>query len=156
MNAPGPSVAAMRASERSLAIRAELQDIQRNDPDRMIRVEAVHEWAASHHNSALHSELQWDDAKAGYQFRLQQIRNLVRLHIVNSEGRRETINLSIERRDNHGYRDTQIVMQTPILRQAALRDTIRDLRSIRNRSEELFPELKKVWKSITKVEEDYL
>lgn len=156
MNGPGPSVAAIRASERSLAIRAELQDIQRNDPDRKIRVEAVHEWAVTHHNSAIHAELQWDDAKAGYQFRLQQIRGLIRLHIVSSEGKRETINLSIERRDSPGYRDTQVVMQTPVLRQAALRDTVMDLRSMRNRAEELFPELKKVWKAILKAEQDYL
>src|SRR5215467_10271488 len=80
-------------------------------------------WARHHPRSALHQRLEWDDAKAGHEHRLWQVRQLVAIHCVKSEGSgaRQLVSLSIDRiRPGGGYRDIDDVLPVRELRAVLL------------------------------------
>jgi hypothetical protein len=54
-----------------------------HDPRRMVK------WARENPKSELHSQFEWDDAKAGYRYRLQQARQLIlriQVEVVDNDG----------------------------------------------------------------------
>jgi hypothetical protein len=75
-------------SDRMNAIRLELQMILtrgRLTPEAVVQ-------AAAEPSNPMHSSFEWDDTKAGHQFRLVQARTLIRaVHFVEVDGRKETI-----------------------------------------------------------------
>jgi hypothetical protein len=130
-----------------MTIKTELLAIRKNgilQPDRVI------EWAAKHPNSALHASLEWDDGKAAHEYRLEQVRKLIRIHVVTVEGTREMLSLSIDRiNPGGGYRSIDIILSEPDLRAIALKDAFDDLERVKAKYQWL-TELAAVWKAVDK------
>lgn len=81
----------------------------------------IHEWAKNHPGSLIYKHLVWDDAKAGYEYRLGQIRQLIAVHIRDDDGKRTTFSLTFDRkRPGGGIRDIADIVQAPDLREAML------------------------------------
>ena len=119
----------------------------------MLQAEAGIEWARKHTDSALHAALEWDDEKAGQQHRLWQMRALIAIHVVNIEGQREMVSLTIDRvQPGGGYRDIQDVLKAPPLREILLADALRELERVRLKFETL-QELAEVWTAIDRVQQ---
>jgi hypothetical protein len=99
----------------------------------MLHPAEVVEWAQVHPQSALYSKFEWDDTKAGREWRLQQARQLIRLHVVTEDGAPKMVNLRIDRSRGGGYRDLKDVMNDEDLRTAMLSDCVADLRRVQAR-----------------------
>lgn len=105
----------------------------------------VYDWTQHHPRSDLHRALEWDDKKAGYQYRLWQIRSLIAIHVITPERRREMISLSVDRvMPGGGYRTITSVMQSQTLRDVALADALAELERVQKKYEYL-SELAGVW-----------
>lgn len=108
----------------SSRIHEELESIRAADPDGVLRTKVVHDWARDHPKSGVHKELEWDDAKAGYRYRLDQIRRLIAVHVVSEEGERQLVSLSIDRPKGGGYRPLDNVLANADLRRILLKDAL--------------------------------
>ena len=119
-------------------------------------VEDVHRWAKSHPRSDLHRELQWNDKRAGYEFRLWQIRRLIAIYVTYEDGGgRKMISLTIDRsRDGGGYRDVDDILKDKALYEIMLADALRDLQRVHARYDQL-KELRPLWKMTTKIRRSF-
>ena len=108
-------------------IRSELLELQMRDPQRMLHVNKVWEWAAEHPESQLYRAIEWDVEKAAREYQFQQIRKLIILHVVNEDTTPMMVSLSIDRVQGGGYRPIDDVVKVPDLRQVLLEDALREL-----------------------------
>ena len=120
-----------------MTIETELRQLLDEDPEDILHPEVVHNWARDHPDSFLYGSLEWDDAKAGYEYRLIQIRGLIRLHIVDAHKDPQVISLRIDRVAGGGYRRIEDVMEAPHLAQMALQEALDDLQRVLRRYEHL-------------------
>lgn len=134
-----------------MSIKAEILAIKASSPDGMFHVESGHDWAVAHPESDLHRALEWNDATAGYQWRLSQIRQLVRLHVVNDDGAPQLVSLSFDRSKAGGYRDLSDVLGDRTLTDVLLRDALDDLERVRKKYETV-TELARVWEAAAVVQ----
>lgn len=132
-----------------MTIRDELTALQQRDG--LLRPEAAVAWAREHNQSALHGALEWNDTIAAEAHRLQQVRQLIALHVVNEKGIRAMVSLTIDRTGAGGYRDIESVLATPDLREVLLADALAELERMRAKYESLV-ELAKVWDEIHRVQ----
>lgn len=132
-----------------MTIEAELIAIRDADPDHIFRPEVAHDWARDNPSSDLHRSLLWDDAKAGYQHRLWQIRRLVKVHVINDRREPTMISLRVDRVAGGGYRRLDDVMAVPRMREMALREALADLRRVQWHYNYLW-ELGPVWEAVDK------
>jgi hypothetical protein len=117
----------------------------------VLKVETIHEWAEEHTESAIHKSLEWDNDRAGYQYRLGQIRQLIAIHVRSPEGVRQIVSLTIDRvRPGGGFRDLDRVMSQPDLRSVLLRDALADLTRLQTKYAQL-TELASVWEAVNEV-----
>lgn len=135
-------------SDRIDHISRELRALQ--DDDGRINAAGAVKWARKHTKSHLHAALEWDDAIAGEQYRIWQVRSLINVHIVDSEGSRQLVSLTIDRRDG-GYRPIEDVLSTPDLRKVMLDDALADLQRLERKYQRL-QELAEVWAARARVE----
>lgn len=119
--------------------------------DGLIKAEEVLDWAEANRESAIARRLQWDDAKAGHLYRLNQIRTLIRIYIVDTTGSPLTVSLSVDRASpGGGYRDVGEVKATPNLRRVLLEDLMTELERMADRHFDI-TELEPVWGAIALV-----
>jgi hypothetical protein len=130
-----------------MTIQSELEALRGDDG--LIHAEEAVEWAAKHPKSALYAHLEWDDKKAGHQYRIWQVRNVL-LSIVNEEDVRQEVSLSIDRATGGGYRNLKSVMSTKELREVLLADALAELNRLKLRFSVL-TELARVWEEVDKV-----
>ena len=88
-------------------------------------------FAQENQDSTLNSRFQWDDSKAAHQYRLQQARQLIRLHVtVVSDDSPEVkvwVSLSGDRvQEDGGYRRVESVMSNDLQRAALVKEALRD------------------------------
>lgn len=132
----------------SSKVAAELQALA--DKTGMIHVRKAHDWASKHRKSALGRKLMWDDRKAGYQYRLEQIRGLIQLHIIDARHARTYLSLSIDRAAGGGYRPVDQIMSNADLRTIALDDALNALDHV-SREYQTLAELAPVWSAVARV-----
>jgi hypothetical protein len=133
-----------------MSIRDELLLIKGSDP--VLHVEKVHEWAQVNVESDLHRSLEWNDAKAAYAHRLDQIRNLIAVY-VRYEDRpevRQLVSLSTDRAQGGGYRDIDDILERRDLYTIMLTDALNDLQRLEAKYE-MIKELKPIWSAAKKV-----
>jgi hypothetical protein len=121
--------------------------------DELLTAEAVVVWAARHRRSAVASRLEWDDAKAGHQHRLNQARQLiVSLEISMAPNTRMFYSLSIDRGNKRGggYRDIRDIIQSKTLYDILMADALNELRRMQEQYERL-TELAPLWKEVEKI-----
>lgn len=131
-----------KSGQRSLQLQKELEALR--DKDGMINARGAVDWARKKPKSALFSFLEWDDSIAAEEYRIDQVRSLIQIHLVDPLGGRRYISLSIDRTSGGGYRPTTQVLKREDLRQVMLGDALDDL----ERMERLYralPELRPLW-----------
>lgn len=134
-------------SRRTERIAAELLALQ--DADGKILPSNAVAWARSEPGSQLHAELEWDDAVAGERYRVQQVRQLIAIHIVEPEGYRQFVSLSIDREYGGGYRPMSEVSTRVDFRECLLSDAFNELERIQRKYHRL-QELSEVWAATTR------
>lgn len=109
------------------------------DPETgLLRTDVVHDWAEANPESEIHRHLEWDDAIAGREWRLQQIRHLVVVHMVDDHGHRTEVSLRVDRvRQGGGYRALADVLPQPDMVDQLLDDASRDAMHFVKRYEHL-------------------
>lgn len=134
-----------------MSIESELLAIQKANPQNLLIVEEVHEWAEEHPPSALFKSLEWDNKEAGYQYRLIQIGRLVRVHLVHGDNEPRVISLSSDRvKPKGGYRAMDDVLADKDLFQVALDDAFAEFERVQRRYENL-KQLEPIWDVIKEV-----
>ena len=133
-------------SDRTNAIADELLALKNETG--VINPAAAVAWARENKKSTLHANLEWDDGIAGERWRVSQVRQLIAIHIVDPDGGRRFVSLSIDRRHDgsNGYRSLDDVVARPDLREIMLRDALLDLERIQERYKKL-TELQPVWEA---------
>ena len=130
-----------------MSIRDELLALMDADPDRMLHPRRIVEWARTHHGSALYKAIEWDDEKAAEEYRLSQVRSLIKMHVITDEHEPQMVSLSFDRAKGGGYRDIDDVLQDRDLSKIMLRDALDDLQRVQKRYERV-AELTSVWVSV--------
>lgn len=112
---------------------AALQELLLQDPERKLRAEAVVE-AAANPLSPLHAYFEWDDRKAGHEYRLWQARTLLcRVEVVNPEAMEQKpvpvfVSLMEDRvQKGGGYRAVPDVLTSADLRASLMRTALAEL-----------------------------
>lgn len=134
---------------RGQQIEAELAKVRGNAE--IINPADVLAYAQANKDSILHECFEWDDGKAGHEYRLWQARKLISLHIITAEGERKTVSLTVDRVAGGGYRQIDDVVRVPVLREKMLADAMNELRRVRTKYNQL-SELAKVFEEIDTVE----
>jgi hypothetical protein len=137
-------------SPTSRSISAELLALK--DRAGLIHAPKAVEWARENPDSMLHDHLEWDDKKAAESHRVWQVRQLIALHVVNDEGDRLLVSLSIDRGDG-GYRPLDDVLAAPALKDVMLQDALRDLDHLKRKYARL-NELVRVWDAAQQAAKD--
>jgi len=88
----------------------ELLSIKNDSKDGKLYVPEVEQWARKNSNSALHHYLEWDNERAGQEYRYAQIRKLIHLVVVTPQRKHMLVNLMIDRVTGGGYRAVDEVM----------------------------------------------
>jgi hypothetical protein len=137
-------------STRNNAIAEELLALRDNRG--RISAPAAVRWARDNPGSHLHGTLMWANDVAAERYRVWQVRALISVHIVDKDGGRRFVSLSIDREDEHGggYRSVSEVMADEDLRDVMIKDALADLERVRVRYEKL-TELAAVWVEMHKV-----
>jgi Lon protease-like protein len=128
-------------SERIEGIGTELLKLK--DKDGKISAAGAVAWAAKNKQSHLYGALEWDDALAGHAHRVWQVRSLIAIHIVDTEGARRFVSLSIDRGEG-GYRQISDVMSSADLRKIMIEDALGELQRMERKYKHL-QELEVVW-----------
>lgn len=117
----------------------------------LLLAEDVETWAKKHPKSELFQQLEWNDAEAGHQYRLWQIRRLIAIHIsYEPDGGRRMVSLTIDRTNpGGGYRDIDDVLKTQKLYDIMLHDALVELERLQNKYERI-KELEPVWQAVKK------
>jgi hypothetical protein len=116
----------------------------------VINPSEVVQWARDNADSRLHGALTWDDEAAAERYRIWQVRALISVHIIDTDGGRKFVSLSIDREGTGGYRPIAEVMDDETFRDILLKDALAELERVRKRFEKL-TELANVWEEIHKV-----
>jgi hypothetical protein len=136
------------------SIKDELINLQK-EHDGLLQVETIVEWAEQHPDSELYKSLEWDNEKAGHDWRCHQVRRLIAVHVISVDRVREMVSLSIDRHhDGGGYRWIATVMATSNMRQVLLQDALAELERVRKKYESL-TELAQVWMQAEKVKQKH-
>jgi len=112
----------------------------------------VLQWAKAHRRSALHAALEWDDSKAAEEYRLAQVRELIRVNVVDVSGEPEMVSLSVDRAQGGGYRSVQDVIDDRALSEILLQDAVEELDRMKARYDRVAA-LTAVWRAVDRVRE---
>lgn len=98
----------------------------------LLRPEDVVEFAKNP-ETALHSRFEWDDSAAAHQWRLEQARNVIRVHVttVANNEVRMWVSLDTDRYSTSGYRSLEDVMTDEKRREMFIKQAARDFRIFR-------------------------
>jgi hypothetical protein len=120
----------------------------------LLVAEEVVAWAQAHPGSALAQRFEWDDQKAGHEYRLNQARQLIiSLEITIGASQRRFYSLSIDRsKSGGGYRDINDILRSKSLYDILLMDALADLERMKERYNRLV-ELRPLWKEVDKIKE---
>ena len=133
-----------------MTIKSELLSIQHATTDNILHVSDVVEWARENPGSLLHRSLEWNDEKAANEYRFDQARRLIAIHVVADDGAPLVVSLTIDRKAGGGYRDLNDVGARPDLRQIMLNDALAELERVRTKYERV-RELAAVWEETDRV-----
>jgi hypothetical protein len=133
----------------------ELEEIRKKNPKGLLMPQDVVD-AASREESPLHDEFEWDDRKAGNEYRLWQAREVIcRVKIVMGEQKkvevRMYVNLSSTRNDGGGYQPVANILTDKDLARRALLDLLEDLDRLRikyQHIEMVVLKTKAIWKAV--------
>jgi hypothetical protein len=134
-------------------IQKELEAIRKSHGGHL-RPEDIVEFARDK-KTALHSRFQWDDTDAAHQWRLQQARQIIRVHVTVIQEDvgpvRAYVSLKTDRHHKGGYRAMVDVLSDEEQYAQMLADALDELRTFRAKYNKL-KELRPVWDAIDSIE----
>lgn len=133
-----------------MSIKSELLDIQAANKDGLLHCHEVVEWARKNSDSALHSAIEWNNRKAADEYRLYQVRQLIRLNIETEDHAPTFVSLSIDRKSGGGYRAVSDVAANKDLREIMLQDALDELERIQAKYARL-EALESIWREADQV-----
>ena len=133
-----------------MSIKTELLQIQSANKNQVLFPLSVVKWAKAHPKSALHSRLEWDDEKAGHEYRLWQVRQLIKIYVVLEDGSPQIVSLSFDRKGDGGYRSVSDVLTNRQLSEIMLQDALAELQRVEARYQHV-RELTSVWTEVKRV-----
>lgn len=136
--------------EREVTIKSELLLIKEASQDGMLHAETVVEWARDNTNSALHKALEWDDVRAAEEYRIAQVRQLIRIHVISEDGVPQLVSLTFDRTKGGGYREVSDVLKSRDLAEIMLADALGELERVRAKYERV-KDLMPVWEQVERV-----
>jgi len=97
----------------------------------VLRPADVVQYAANNRASVLHSKFEWDDERAGYEYRLWQAREIIRVVVRHEEKIEKPVRVYVSLREDRteeggGYRTLVDVMSNAALRQRLLEQAFDD------------------------------
>jgi hypothetical protein len=130
----------------------ELEKIRQKN-DGYLRPEDVIKEAQNIKN-ILHSHFEWDNKKAGQEYRLWQARQLISVCVVTignkTEPIRAYVSLTTDRHNGNGYRAMTEILTNTKLRSQMLAEALKELQIFKNKYNRL-QELAPVFKAIKKI-----
>lgn len=118
----------------------------------LVTAEEILTWAEKHRNSAWAAELEWNDKKAGREYRLNQVRQIIiTLEITIGARTRRFYSLSIDRNNRRGggYRDIKDILNSQTLYDVMLQDALNELQRMQEKYDQV-KELKGLWRELEK------
>lgn len=112
--------------------------------------------AATPVSHPLHERFEWDDKKAGHEFRLQQAQQIIRYTVITIPGKSEPVRAFVSLPDDRGaaseyqYREIVNVMKSETMRKQLLESARAEMHSFKRRYSEL-EELSDVFAAMNKV-----
>lgn len=141
--------------KKDLRVAEELNRIATENQGLLRPVDVVN--AAREPGSVLHDRFEWDDRKAGEEYRLWQARTLIRVEVAytgpadNQMLSRVYVSLRDDRnQEGGGYRSVEVVMSSPKLRSRLMREAISELETLRAKYEEL-RELSEIFAALDRI-----
>ncbi len=105
--------------------------------------------------TALHRQFEWDDTEAAAKWRLEQARQVIRLHVTvvgeDASPVRAFVSLSTDRKGAGGYRALADVMSDPGMADQMLRDAMGELRIVQRKYQQI-KALRPIWEAMEKVD----
>ena len=137
-----------------MAVLDELKVIEERDG--ILQPKAVVDFARDP-NTELHNKFEWDDAKAGEQYRIEQARHLIRVQVTflkKNENENVPIQAYVSLTDDRyaegGYRSIVSILSDDEMREKMLKDARRELNIFRRKYQSLV-ELSKLFQEIERV-----
>lgn len=121
--------------KRNNIIKLALEEIRAKKPDAPLDPEQI-VVIASNKDNPLHKYFEWDDKKAGHQYRVWQARKLLsEITVDDEEGIREyqSFYLEVQEGKKRGYWNVDTIMNDDDLRRAVLRQALRDAKAYLNK-----------------------
>lgn len=135
---------------------AELVLIRKNSNNGLLKPKDVVAFAEDS-TTALHNRFEWDDTKAGYQYRLWQARQMIEIvfDIIPTEKGNVDVRTYISLKHDRstpegGYREMKVVLSDRELRQQLLDQALEELKAFQVKYKDL-QELANVFRTIKKV-----
>jgi hypothetical protein len=133
----------------------ELEHIRKHSKDKLLHPEDIVAYAMNE-NTALHSKFEWDDDKAGQEYRIWQARQLIKVvvRIIPRTNVKTTVYVSLksDRYGEGGYRALVDVLSHEVLRKQLLQDAFDEFEYWK-RQYYLVQELIPIFKAAEKVQE---
>jgi hypothetical protein len=124
-----------------------------SDSRGIINPNRVLDWARANPDSEISRNLEWDDTRAGHEYRLSQIRRLIQIHVVDATGDRKTISLVQDRHELGGYRYLAPVLGNAEMRRMALVEAFAEYKRWERRYH-FFAEFKPLFDAADQVEKN--
>lgn len=133
----------------------ELEKIRKNNPKGLLMPQDVVN-AASDEENPLHDEFEWDDKKAGNEYRLWQAREVIcKVKVIMGEQKkvevRMYVNMSSTRNEGGGYQPTANILTDKDLARRALIDLLEEMDRLRikyQHIESVVLRTKAIWKAV--------
>lgn len=133
-----------------MTIKEELLSIKAASADGLLYAPEVVDWARTRPESALHSALEWNDSVAANNFRIDQVRHLIRIHVISEDGSPQLVSLTFDRKVDGGYRAISDVVKDRDLSAIMLADALAELERIKQKYSRV-EALTKVWQEVRAV-----
>lgn len=137
-------------------IHAELEAVRAADSDGVLYPKAVVAWARDNPDSVLHSQIEWDDTKAAEEYRADQVRQIIRVVVVQSAETagmiRAYVSQPSDRVHGGGYRT--IAESLAKARQELVNEALAKLTTMENSFGHL-PELSPLFEGIRRLAKDF-
>ena len=134
---------------KTISLQDEL-DLVKQDNGGILRPIDVVNWASEHPDSSLYSRFEWNDPKAGHQYRLWQARHIISVQVTSIETKDTRMFVSVQSQrklSDGGYHSVEDVLDNPNLYAEMLEEARCELNRLRRKYRALV-ELKSIWDAI--------
>jgi hypothetical protein len=136
---------------KTLTLQDELKLVKKANNGLLRPIDVVN-WASENPDSLLYSRFEWDDPKAGHQYRLWQARHIISIQVtaIETKDTRMFVSVQSQRKlSDGGYHSVEDVLDDPNLYTEMLEEARCELNRLRRKYRALV-ELKAIWDAIDK------